>query len=76
MGVWPENLSAYTVFSRVGTRWRYPPMGLTPIGLDWPAIYPLMDRQDSDWEELHDALMVMEAQALETIREFAPKPKD
>lgn len=48
-------------------------MGGAPIGLDWPAIYPLMERQKSDWEELHDALMLMEQTAIETMREFAPK---
>jgi len=50
-------------------------MGGCPIGLDWAAVYPLMDRQNADWDDLHDALMVMEAEALNTMREFAPKDK-
>ena len=60
----------------MGTRWRIPPMGGAPFGLEWPAIYPLMDRLGLDagaWSELHDALMVMEQEAIATMREFAPK---
>jgi hypothetical protein len=52
-------------------------MGAVPLGLEWPAIYPLMERMglsDDDWNDLHDALIVMEGAALETMREFAPKP--
>jgi hypothetical protein len=52
-------------------------MGGAPIGLDWPSIYPLMDRQkDVDWDDLLDALAVMEEAAMQTIREFAPKSKE
>lgn len=64
------------LFQRVGTRWRIPPMGGVAIGLQWEAIYPLMDRLGLDndgWNDLHDALMVMEAEAIDTMREFAPK---
>lgn len=53
-------------------------MGGVPYGLDWPSIYPLMDRAGLDadgWNDLHDALMVMEQQAVATMREFAPKPE-
>lgn len=51
-------------------------MGGVPMGLQWEAIYPLMEHQaDSDWSDLHDALMVMEAEAISTMREFAPKQK-
>lgn len=53
-------------------------MGGAPLGLRWEAMYPLMDRLDLDaggWNELHEAMMVVEAEALATIREFAPKEK-
>lgn len=53
-------------------------MGGTPIDFDWPAIYPLMERlglEDEPWNDLHDDLMVMEAVAVDTLREFAPKEK-
>lgn len=75
--VWPDNERALGVFRLVGTRWRIPPMGGVPIGLEWQSIYPLMDRQGldaDDWNALHGDLMVMEQAALETMREFAPKP--
>lgn len=52
-------------------------MGGVPIGIDWPSIYPLMDRlglDDDGWTVLHDALMVMESAAIKTMQEFAPKP--
>ena len=51
-------------------------MGGTPYGLRWEAIYPMMQRvakSDDEWQDLHDALMVMEAEAVDTMREFAPK---
>ena len=76
--VWPDNEAPLRIFERVGTRWRMPSMGGAPYGLDWPSIYPLMDRAGLDadgWNDLHDALMVMEQQAVATMREFAPKPE-
>jgi hypothetical protein len=76
--VWPDNERALAVFQRVGTCWIYPAMGGTPIGMRWEAIYPLMDRQQlppAEWDDLRDELAVMEATALATMREFAPKPK-
>lgn len=51
-------------------------MGGVPIGLQWEAIYPLMDRlqlDDDGWNDLHECLMEMEQAAVETMREFAPK---
>lgn len=76
--VWPDNELPLKMFRTVGTRWRIPPLGGVPIGLEWVAIYPLMDRlglSDDEWSQLHDAMMVMEREALETMREFAPKPE-
>lgn len=76
--MWPDAECALGLFQRVGTRWLYPAMGGAPQGLRWEAIYPLMDRivsRDSpEWDELHDSLMVMESAAIQTMREFAPKP--
>lgn len=66
------------LFGRVGTKWQLPPMGGVPYGLRWEAIYPLMDRLGLDedgWNDLHDALAVMEAEAVATMHEFAPKEK-
>lgn len=75
--MWPDNERAYGVFQQVGTRWRFPAMGSVPYGLDWPAIYPILDRlglSNDEREELERELMVMERSATETMREFAPKP--
>lgn len=77
--MWPDNERALGVFRLVGTRWRIPPMGGVPIGLEWPSIYPLMDRQGLDaaaWNDLHGDLMVMEGAALDVMREFAPKSSE
>lgn len=74
--LWPENTQVYELFRRVGTRWRLPPMGGVPIGLQWEAIYPLMDRlglEDEAWNDLHESLMSLETYAIEVMREFAPK---
>lgn len=75
--VWLDNEKPLEIFRKVGTRWRSPPMGGVPIGMDWPSIYPLMDRQkldDAAWNDLHDCLMVMEGAAIDTMQEFAKKP--
>lgn len=77
--MWPDNERALGVFRLVGTRWRIPPMGGVPIGLEWPSIYPLMDRQGLDadgWNDLHGDLMFLEGAALEVMREFAPKSSE
>ena len=63
----------------IGTKWVYPSMGGVPHGLRWEAMYPLMDRRGLDadaWNDLHECLTVIEAEALATMREFAPKHKD
>ena len=52
------------------TQWRVGMSG--PTGLDYAAVYPLLDRKatDSDeWEQLFDDLRVMESAALEAIAE-------
>lgn len=53
-------------------------MGGVPIGLQWEAIYPLMERKkldDDQWNDLHDDLMVLEMAAIEVMHEFAPTPQ-
>ena len=49
-------------------------MGGPPTGLDWPSVYPLMDRlklSDDEWNALHSDIMLMEVEAIKA----APKPK-
>ncbi|WP_349630275.1 DUF1799 domain-containing protein [Acidovorax sp. CCYZU-2555] len=45
--VWTNNEPALELFRRVGTKWKPPAMGGTPLGLQWECIYPLMDRYDA-----------------------------
>ena len=74
--MWPDNEAALSIFQRVGTRWRLIQGCPIPIGLQWEAIYPLMDRLGLDndaWNDLHEALMVMEDEALATRVEFAKR---
>ena len=74
--IWPDNERAYELFLRIGTRWMHSPMGGVPTGLRWEALYPLMDRlglDSSEWNDLHECLMVMESEAILTKLEFAPK---
>lgn len=79
MEIWPDNETAYQVFKRIGTRWRYPAMGGAPMGFEWSSVYPLMDRLGLDnaaWSDLHDALMQLEVAAMEVIKEAMPKPAE
>ena len=63
--VWPENWPAWSLFCQVSTQWRVGMGGAT--GLDYGAIYPLLDRiaQDAaEWMDLFDDLQVLEGAAL------------
>lgn len=68
--VWPENWPAFSLFSRVQTQWRTGPGG--PIGLDYGAIYPLLDRLHPDapaeWDAAMADIQTMEAEALDEMR--------
>ncbi len=55
---------------RLDTQWRVGMSG--PIGLDYNAAYPLIDRATStpeDWHDMLDDLRVLEATALDVMRE-------
>lgn len=67
--VWEDNVPAYTLFTTVMTQWRIGMSGA--IGLDYGAVYPVMERMrldDEAWRELLTNLQVMEAQALAIFR--------
>lgn len=67
--MWPENWPIWEVFARVQTQWRISFSGAT--GLDYSAVYPLLDRLTSDpdeWQRHFDDLRTMEAAALEQMR--------
>lgn len=67
--VWPENWPAFLLFARVNTQWRE--NGFDPVGLDYSAVYPLLDRtcnSQLEWEEMFDDIRDMEAAAIAVIR--------
>lgn len=68
--IWPEHLEVVRIFVRLDTQWRIGMAG--PIGLDYTAAYPLIDRATTtsqEWSEMLDDLRVLEAEALDTMRE-------
>ena len=70
MEIWPEHLAVVRIFGRLDTQWRVGMSG--PIGLDYNAAYPLIDRATStpeDWHDMLDDLRVLEATALDVMRE-------
>lgn len=73
--IWPENELAVQMFCRIGTRWRYMARGMQGAmfvaGVQWDAVYPLLDRlglPDDDWADLLQQLEAMEQAALPVIR--------
>ena len=70
MCYWPDTREAVDLFITVGTQWRTGFNG--PTGLDYAAIYPLLDRlglQADDWHALLTDIRVMEEEALEAMHE-------
>lgn len=70
MEVWPENWPAWSLFCQVSTQWRIG-MG-SPTGLDYGAIYPLLDRIAADpaeWMDLFEDLQILERTALKQMSE-------
>jgi hypothetical protein len=66
--VWPENWPVFEIFAGVGTQWRIGMAG--PTGLDYNAIYPLLDRVfdcRDDWDDAFLCIRVMESAALEVL---------
>lgn len=60
----------WRVFDSVFTQWRAGMGG--PTGLDYNAVYPLLDRAAKDpqeWDELFSDIQVMEGAALKQMRE-------
>lgn len=70
MEVWPDNHAAFILFNNLSTQWRVGMGG--PTGLDYAAVYPLLDRAAKDpqeWDELFSDIQVMEGAALKQIGE-------
>ncbi|MFD0669723.1 DUF1799 domain-containing protein [Ramlibacter sp. MAHUQ-53] len=68
--MWPENWPSFILFARLQTQWRIGMGG--PTGLDYSAVYPLLDRAATDeqhWEMLFDDIQAMERSALSAMNE-------
>ena len=68
--MWPDNHAAFILFKNLSTQWRIGMGG--PTGLDYVAVYPLLDRAAKDpqeWDELFSDIQVMEGAALKQIGE-------
>jgi hypothetical protein len=68
--VWPENWQTVNLFTQVATQWRVGMGG--PIGLDYNVLFRLLDMADlskEDWEQSFEEVRVMEAAALEAMRQ-------
>ena len=66
--VWPDNHAAFNLFNTIGTQWRVGMGGAT--GLDYAAVYPLLDRAAKDpqeWDEMFSDIQVMEGAALKQM---------
>lgn len=67
--VWPENWPVFELFCTVRTQWRVGFGG--PIGLDYSAVYPLIDRMTDDkdeWAQILRDLQCMEFAALAAMK--------
>lgn len=72
--VWPENWAAVQLFDRISTQWRTAARGA--IGLDYCAVYPVMERMQlggQDWLLMLDDIRAMEQAALVQMSESAGK---
>jgi len=67
---WPDTEESVEFFELVGTQWRTGVNGC--IGLDYPAIYPLMERlklSEEHWARLFCDLRILEDEALAAMHE-------
>lgn len=67
---WPENAAAVHLFCRLGTQWRSGMGG--PTGLDYAAVYPLIDRLQlapDEWDWLLEDIRTLEIAALNAMNQ-------
>jgi hypothetical protein len=70
--VWPENWDAAIAFVSLSTQWRVSMGGAT--GIDYGVIEPVLRLRrvaPERWPEVFDGIRIMEAEALEVMREGA-----
>ncbi|MEX5744650.1 DUF1799 domain-containing protein [Massilia sp. X63] len=68
--IWPENLRSYELFNALATQWRIGMGG--QAGLDYnvvPVVLRLQGVPRAEWPELFADVRVMEAAALQAMRE-------
>ncbi len=69
--MWPELWPAWELFVRVSTQWRIG--GAGAVGLDYGAVYPLIDRHHArssdEWLDMLDDIRCIEGAALDAIHE-------
>jgi len=68
--VWPDNHAAFILFNNLSTQWRVGFNG--PTGMDYAAVYPLLDRAAKDpqeWDDMFSDIQVMERAALKQMSE-------
>jgi len=61
----PENEVVFDLFCSLGTQWRVGMSGAT--GLDYGALYPLLDRQYPDLNEWRQAFADIRAMEIEAL---------
>jgi len=70
LDIWPDNWESVRVFGEIMTQWRVGPGGL--VGLDYnvvPLMFAMLDVPEVDRKSIFRDLRIMEAEALETVRE-------
>ena len=67
--MWPENWPAIALFLRVSSQWLTGMNG--PTGLNYPSVYPLLDRAaktPEEWDWLFDDVQQIERAALSEMQ--------
>lgn len=67
--IWPENFESVDLFSQLSTQWRVGFNGKT--GLDYNVLFRLLDEMNvssAAWREFFADIRIMEAEALESMR--------
>nr|WP_282826190.1 DUF1799 domain-containing protein [Pelomonas sp. V22] len=70
--VWPENWPAWRLFCEISGQWRIAGMNGVRFALDYTPLFARMERlglSDDEWNDLFADIRVMEAAALEQMRD-------
>ncbi len=75
LGIWPDNVSAFNVYTRLHSQWRIAGMG-SATGLDYSTLEFFLELERvprSTWAETVTAVQVMETEAIRLMRSKANK---